>query len=174
MRTLILLDGRDCDRIRLPRWRRRSCAACSQSDVAEAQQQHPLLVAEFGGAETGARAAYVEGVGRRVAVHSGIANSQAAYRFTTLNSAVENAFAMPGGYVYITRQLMGLMNDEAELAFVLGHEVGHIAANHHQARKSAATRNSILGVFGAILGSAVGGNAIGSLALAERAQLQDA
>ena len=38
---------------------------------------HPLLVAEFGGAETGPRAAYVEGVGRRVAVHSGIANSQA-------------------------------------------------------------------------------------------------
>jgi predicted Zn-dependent protease len=75
-----------------------------QSDVVEAQKQHPLLVAEFGGAETGARAAYVESVGRRVAVHSGIANSQAAYRFTTLNSAVENAFAVPGGYVYITSQ----------------------------------------------------------------------
>ena len=70
---------------------------------------------------------------------------------------------MPGGYVYITRQLMGLMNDESELGFVLGHEVGHIAANHHQARESAATRNSILGVLGAILGSAVGGNAFGNL-----------
>ena len=43
---------------------------------------------------------------------------------------------MPGGYVYITRQLMGLMNDESELGFVLGHEVGHIAANHAQARQS--------------------------------------
>ena len=135
----------------------------NQRDVAEAQRQHPELVAEFGGAETGARAAYVEGVGRRVAAFSGTANSVGAYRFTTLNSAVENAFAVPGGYVYITRQLMGLMSDEAELAFVLGHETGHIAARHAQARKSAASRNTILGVLGAILGSAVGGNVFGSL-----------
>lgn len=135
----------------------------SQRDVAEAQRQHPELVAEFGGAETGARAAYVEGVGRRVATFSGIANSAGAYRFTTLNSAVENAFAVPGGYVYITRQLMGLMDNEAELAFVLGHETGHIAARHAQARKSAATRNTILGVLGAILGSAIGGGGFGNL-----------
>ncbi len=135
----------------------------NQRDVVEAQRQHPELVAEFGGAETGARAAYVEGVGRRVAAFSGIANPGQTYHFTTLNSAVDNAFALPGGYVYITRQLMALMGDEAELAFVLGHETGHIAANHAQARKSAATRNSILGVLGAILGSAIGSNAFGSL-----------
>jgi predicted Zn-dependent protease len=135
----------------------------SQRDVAEAQRQHPELVAEFGGAESGARAAYVEGVGRRVAAYSGTANAGQIYHFTTLNSAVENAFAVPGGYVYITRQLMGLMNDESELAFVLAHETGHIAARHAQARKAAATRNSILGVLGAILGSAVGGNVFGNM-----------
>lgn len=133
--------------------------------VQEAQQQHPELVQEFGGAETGPRGAYVEGVGRRVAAYSGV--NPNAYRFTTLNSAVENAFAVPGGYIYITRQLMGLMNDEAELAFVLGHEVGHVAANHAQARQSAATRNSLGGILGAILGSVIGGgigNAISQLA----------
>ena len=135
----------------------------SPRDVAEAQRQHAELIAEFGGAETGARAAYVENVGRRVGAYSGLANSAAALHYTTLNSAVENAFAVPGGYVYITRQLMGLMNDEAELAFVLGHETGHIAARHAQARKSAATRNSILGVLGVLLGSALGGNALGGL-----------
>jgi predicted Zn-dependent protease len=135
----------------------------SQRDVAEAQRQHPELVAEFGGAETGPRAAYVEGVGRRVAAFSGIANSTGAYHFTTLNSAVDNAFAVPGGYVYITRQLMALMNDEAELAFVLGHETGHIAANHARARQSAAARNTILGVLGAVLGAAIGGDGFGSL-----------
>ena len=123
--------------------------------VQEAQQQHPQLIQEFGGAETGPRAAYVDSVGRRVAAYSGV--NPSAYRFTNLNSAVENAFAVPGGYIYITRQLMGLMNDEAELAFVLGHEVGHVAANHAQARQSAATRNSIGGILGAILGSVVGG-----------------
>ena len=132
--------------------------------VAEAQRQHAQLVAEFGGAETGQRAAYVESVGRRVAAYSGIANPGAAYRFTTLNSAVENAFAVPGGYVYITRQLMALMDDESQLAFALGHEVGHVAANHAQQRQSAASRNSVLGVLGAILGSVIGGEIFGNLA----------
>jgi predicted Zn-dependent protease len=137
--------------------------------VAEAQRQHPQLVAEFGGAETGPRGAYVESVGRRVAVQSGIANAPAAYHFTALNSAVENAFAVPGGYVYITRQLMVLMDDESQLAFALAHEVGHIAANHAQQRQSAQSRNSVLGVLGAILGSVVGNNVFGSV-LAQGAQ----
>ena len=132
-------------------------------EVAEAQQQHAALVREFGGAETGSRGAYVESVGRRVAVHSGIANSAAAYRFTVLNSAVENAFAVPGGYVYVTRQLMALMNDESELGFALGHEVGHVAANHAQQRQSAQRRNSVLGVLGSILGSVLGGSVFGDL-----------
>ena len=113
----------------------------NQREVIEAQRQHPELVKEYGGAETGARAAYVEGVGRRVAAYSGVANPGQTFRFTTLNSAVENAFAVPGGYIYITRQLMALIDDESELAFVLGHETGHIAANHAQARRSAAARN---------------------------------
>ena len=126
-------------------------------DVSEAQRQHPALVAEFGGAETGPRAAYVESVGRRVAAFSGVTNPGQSFRFTTLNAAVENAFAVPGGYVYITRQLMGLMNDEAELGFVLGHETGHIAANHARARQQVSQRNTILGVLGAVLGSVVGG-----------------
>jgi predicted Zn-dependent protease len=69
-----------------------------------------------------------------------------------------NAFAVPGGYVYITRQLLGLMNDEAELASVLGHEVGHIAARHSERRQSASLRNGILGALGQVLVGAVAGN----------------
>ncbi|HEU4705188.1 MAG TPA: M48 family metalloprotease, partial [Sphingomicrobium sp.] len=126
-------------------------------EVAEARRQHSELLSEFGGAETGARAAYVESVGRRLAAYSGVANAGGVFRFTTLNSAVENAFAVPGGYVYITRQLMALMDDESQLAFALGHETGHIAANHHRARQSAARRNSISGIFGTLLGSLLGG-----------------
>ena len=142
-------------------------------EVAEAQRQHAEMVAEFGGAETGARGAYVESVGRRVAAYTGVVNAGSAFRFTTLNSAVENAMAVPGGYVYVTRQLLTLMDDEAQLAFALGHEAGHIAANHHQARQSAARRNSIQGIFGALLGSLLGGgigNAIAQLST-QRAQL---
>lgn len=133
--------------------------------VQESQKEHPKLIEEFGGAETGSRASYVESIGRRVAAPSGV--NPGAYRFTVLNSAVENAFATPGGYVYITRQLMALMDDEAQLAFALGHEVGHVAANHQQARESYAQRSSILGVLGAILGSVIGGgfgNAVAEMA----------
>ncbi|URD61206.1 M48 family metalloprotease [Sphingomonas sp. KRR8] len=133
--------------------------------VQEAQRDNAALIAEFGGAETGPRAGYVDQVGRRMALQSGV--DPRSFRFTTLNSAVENAFSVPGGYVYITRQLMGLMNNEAELAFVMGHEVGHVAANHAQARERAASRNSVGGILGAILGSVIGGGfgeAIGQLA----------
>ncbi len=111
-----------------------------QSDVAEASKQHDQIVAEFGGAITGPRAAYVENVGRRVSSFSGTANAGQAYHFTTLNSATENAFSVAGGYVYITRQLMGLMGDEAELAFVLCHETGHVAADHSRTRQKSAQR----------------------------------
>ena len=104
-------------------------------DVAEAQRENAQLIAELGGAETGPRAAYVESVGRRVAAFSGIARPGQALHFTTLNSAVENAFSVPGGYVYVTRQLMTLMDDEFQLAFALGHEVGHIAGNHAHQRE---------------------------------------
>ena len=124
-------------------------------DVAEAQRDHAEIVRELGGAETGPRATYVESVGRRVAAPSGVANPSQAFHFTTLNSAVENAFSVPGGYIYITRQLMGLMDDESQLAFALGHEVGHVAANHAHIREQYAQRNP-LGVFGSIIGAIFG------------------
>jgi predicted Zn-dependent protease len=124
-------------------------------DVADAQRENAELVRELGGAETGLRAAYVESVGRRVSAYSGIANPGQALHFTTLNSAVENAFSVPGGYVYVTRQLMGLMNDESQLAFALGHEVGHIAANHAHIREQYAERSTV-GIFGQIMGAIFG------------------
>ena len=52
------------------------------------------------------------------------------FRFTLLNSAQVNAFALPGGFVYITRGLVALANNEAEIAGVIGHEIGHVVARH--------------------------------------------
>ena len=138
-------------------------------DVAEAQREHAAVVQELGGAETGPRAAYVESIGRRVSAYSGVANPGQALHFTTLNSAVENAFSVPGGYVYVTRQLMALMDDESELAFALGHEVGHIAANHAHAREQYAQR-SPLGVFGQIIGAILGPGVMSNV-LQNRARL---
>lgn len=131
------------------------------SDVAEAQRENAQLIQELGGAETGPRAAYVESVGRRVAAYSGVANPGQSLHFTTLNSAVENAFSVPGGYVYVTRQLMTMMGDESQLAFALGHEVGHIAGNHAHLREQYEQRNP-LGVFGRIVGTVFGNPYLGA------------
>lgn len=138
-------------------------------DVQLAQQENAELVQTLGGAETGPRAAYVDSVGHRVAAFSGVADPARAFHFTTLNSASENAFSVPGGYVYVTRQLLTLMDDEAQLAFAIGHEVGHVAANHAHIREQY-MRRSTLGVLGAIVGSVFGDQAFGG-ALQQRAKL---
>ncbi|MFM2302520.1 MAG: hypothetical protein RLZZ84_2256, partial [Pseudomonadota bacterium] len=130
----------------------------SAKDRQEGAKAHPQLVAEFGGAVTGPQATYVEGVGKRIAVQSGLGNATSDFTVTLLNSSVNNAFAVPGGYIYTTRQLVALMNNEAELAGVLGHEVGHVAARHSAKRQSAATRNTVIGVLGSVLSGVLLGN----------------
>ncbi|HEU0135171.1 MAG TPA: M48 family metalloprotease [Allosphingosinicella sp.] len=133
----------------------------SQSTAATAAKQHPQIVEEFGGEEGGARGDYVKQVGSRVAAQTNIAGGSNAFRITLLNSPVMNAFAVPGGYLYVTRQLVGLANDEAELASVLGHEAGHIAARHSSERKRAGILSQILA---AGLGAVTGSSQLGSLA----------
>jgi predicted Zn-dependent protease len=131
--------------------------------VAEAQKDNAAIVQQYGGAESGPRSAYVDEVGHRIAAFTAVANPGAAFHFTLLNSAVENAFSVPGGYIYVTRQLLTLMDDEAELAFVLGHEAGHVAAGHAQQREQAENRAVwqqlpwilLGGIFGGNIGNAV-------------------
>ena len=144
----------------------------TQTNITPAERKqgdeaHPQLLAEFGGAYAGPQAAYVNRIGQNIAVQSGLSRSPKDFTVTLLNSPVNNAFAIPGGYIYVTRQLMALMNDEAELAGVLGHEVGHVAAQHSKKRQKAATRNTILGVLGAVIGGAIGDNGglLGGLAV---------
>ncbi|MFD1787661.1 M48 family metalloprotease [Sphingomonas floccifaciens] len=132
----------------------------SQSDRAQGAQANPELVAQFGGRYDGPQAAFVERVGKRVALQSGLSNSQNDFTVQLLNSPVENAFAIPGGYVYVTRQLLALMNSEDELAFVMGHEVGHVAARHSAGRQKTST---IGGVLAGIVGAVAGNSGIGQL-----------
>ncbi|MET0362872.1 MAG: M48 family metalloprotease [Sphingobium sp.] len=142
----------------------RTVSSMSPQERQEGSKAHPQLLAEFGGLYAGPQAAYVTSVGRRIAVQSSLSGQQGDFTVSLLNSSVNNAFAIPGGYVYVTRQLTALMNSEAELAGVLGHEVGHVAAQHGKRRQSAAQRNSILGVLGQVLVGAVAGDSgIGSL-----------
>lgn len=134
----------------------------TQAEAQQGADLHPQLLAEFGGSMSGTQAAYVEQVGKNIAVQSGLGNARDSFTVSLLNSSVNNAFAIPGGYVYTTRQLVGLMNNEAELAAVMGHEVAHVAARHSQRRQQAAQQNSLLGAAGAILsGILLGNSAIG-------------
>ncbi|WP_299192204.1 M48 family metalloprotease [uncultured Erythrobacter sp.] len=141
-------------------------SASTPITTTEAQQgadYHPKLLAQFGGAMGGSQAQYVEQVGKNIAVQSGLGNARESFTVSLLNSPVNNAFAVPGGYIYTTRQLVTLMNNEAELAGVLGHEVGHVAARHSQRRQAAAQRNTLLGGLGAVLsGVLLGDSQIGS------------
>lgn len=116
-------------------------------------QEHPKLLAEFGGAYPDPKiSGYVAQVGAQMAANSELPNL--GFTFTLLNSQVINAFALPGGYVYISRQLLALMNSEAELASVLGHEVGHVTARHSAKRYNQQVFSNLAAVgLGIALGS---------------------
>ncbi len=130
----------------------------TQQEAQQGSEADPQIKAEFGGAMTGPQADYVISVGKNIAVQSGLGNARDDFKVALLNSSVNNAFAIPGGYVYVTRQLVGLMNNEAELAAVLGHEVGHVAARHSARRQQTAQQNALLGVLGQVLSGVLFGN----------------
>jgi len=80
--------------------------------------------------------AYVQQIGERLAARSH--RPQLHYTFTILDTQDVNAFALPGGYIYMTRGILAHLNSEAELAAVLGHEIGHVTARHAVRQYSAA------------------------------------
>ena len=128
----------------------------TSKEKANGAKYHPEILKEFGGAYQSPQTNYVQSVGKKIALQSGLANSEGEFTVTFLNSAVNNAFAIEGGYVYITRQLAALCNSEAEMAGVLGHEVGHTAARHSKKRQKQATIANILGAIGTIGGAMLG------------------
>jgi predicted Zn-dependent protease len=113
---------------------------------------HPQILKEFGGAYDDPRlSAYVAGLGQRLVQVT--ETPEAEFRFTVLNSPIVNAMALPGGYIYVTRGLLALTGDEAEIAGVLGHEIGHVLARHTAERVSRAQAGGLLAaVVGAVVG----------------------
>jgi predicted Zn-dependent protease len=101
----------------------------------------------------------VQEIGEQVAANSH--RPELIYRFAVLDSTDVNAFALPGGYIYITRGLLAYLNTEAELAAVLGHEIGHVTARHSVRQHSTATAT---GLVAAVLGAASGIQGADSLA----------
>ncbi|MCS6779027.1 MAG: M48 family metalloprotease [Geminicoccaceae bacterium] len=123
-----------------------------QDEIRIGRQEHPKVLAEFGGEAKEARAReYVQEIGQKVKAVSELA--QQPFTFTLLDSDMVNAFALPGGYVYVTRGLLALADDEAELAGVLGHEIGHVTARHTAQRYDRA----MLAQLGALAATIAGG-----------------
>lgn len=119
------------------------------SEISIGRTTHPKIMAQYGRYQDEAIQAYVQSVGERLAAVSH--RKDLVYRFTVLDSSVINAFALPGGYIYITRGLMAYLNSEAELAAVLGHEIGHVTARHGVRQQSAAQAANLGYTIGAIL-----------------------
>jgi predicted Zn-dependent protease len=129
----------------------------SEEDRARGAEQHPALLAEFGGAYAGEESAYVTAIGEKVATAAGLPQQ---CTFTLVNSDVVNAFAVPGCYIYVTRGLMAIVTSEAQLASVLGHEIGHIAGGHSQRQES----RSLWRTLGVILVSMTGSERLTQIA----------
>jgi len=104
---------------------------------------------QYGVYDDKALQAYVQQVGERLAAKSH--RPRLKYTFTVLDSAEVNAFALPGGYIYVTRGILAHLNSEAELAAVLGHEIGHVTARHAVRQYSAAMAANIGVAVGSIL-----------------------
>jgi len=102
---------------------------------------------------------YVERVGRRVLQESHLRRPgtdrkfrKTEFTFRILDSDTPNAFALPGGYVYLTRGLVTRLNNEAQLAVVLGHEIAHVAARHASRQAFQQQAGQLALMAGAILG----------------------
>ena len=126
----------------------------ASSEAKVGAEEHAKVEQQFGKFMTGDIANYVNSIGQKLAKNTEREDIQ--YRFYVIDSPMVNAFALPGGYVYVSRGLLTLANSEAELAAVMGHEIGHVTARHAAERMSHGT---LAGLGAAVVGIAVGGSA---------------
>lgn len=121
-------------------------------------EEHRKVIQQFGQYANESLQDYVDYIGQRVA--SKTERQNVNYHYTLLDSPMVNAFALPGGYVYITRGLLALANSEAEIASVLAHETGHITGRHAAERYS---RGVVTSLGASILASAIGETGVSDL-----------
>jgi len=132
-------------------------SASAEADYG--READPKITAQYGGeyTENPSLTRYVDSIGQRLAANG--ERKDISYRFKILDTAEFNAFAIPGGYVYISRGILELANNEAELASVLGHEIGHVTARHIAEKMGEQQRARIFTMGAAIIGGALGGGA---------------
>jgi predicted Zn-dependent protease len=136
--------------VRNPVTGRRQIVLVSEAqEIAMGRESDPQVRQQYGIAEGQALQSYIETVGRKLVKVSHRPNLE--WHFAVVDSPVVNAFAIPGGYVYITRGILAYLSNEAELAGVMGHEVGHVTARHSVSQMTKEQLTQIgFGVGGAI------------------------
>src|SRR5262245_4254840 len=97
-------------------------------EIAMGRESDTQVRREYGVADSPALQDYVQTIGKKLVAVSHRPNLE--WHFTVVDSPVVNAFAIPGGYVYITRGILAYFGNEAELAGVMGHEIAHVTARH--------------------------------------------
>jgi len=120
-----------------------------RDEIALGKQTDAEIRVQYGVYDDSALLGYVQKVGQSMTPHTH--RSHLTYHFAILDTPVVNAFAVPGGYIYVTRGILAMMSSEAELAVVLGHELGHVNARHSVAKLS----QLMLAQFGLAIGSAI-------------------
>jgi len=123
-----------------------------QTEVAEGAKAHEEVLKQYGVVKDAGVQSYVNNLGQKLAKLSHRDHLQ--WHFTVLDSPEVNAFALPGGYVYVTRGIMAYLQSEAELAGVMGHEIGHVTARHG-AQRATRQQDASLGVLAATVLGAV-------------------
>ena len=121
----------------------------TKEEVKIGKQADPFIRRQYGVYPNERLQNYVNTVGQRVAKVS--KREGITYSFTVLDASLINAFALPGGYLYVTRGALAQMNSEAELAFVLGHEISHVAAKHGAQRLSQQRSIGIANILAQVL-----------------------
>lgn len=139
-------------------------AMAPQQEIALGLQALPEMLAQYGGEHPDQRAqALVDAVGERIVAQSDAAKTEWNFDFHLLaDPQTINAFALPGGQVFITAALLSKFTTEGQLAGVLGHEVGHVVARHSAQRM--AKQQLTQGITGAVLVAAGGGGSEARLA----------
>lgn len=102
---------------------------------------------------------YIENMGQKLVRANNLHNNPYAYSFTVVDAAAVNAFALPAGTIFITAPIIAMADSEAEIAGVLGHEIGHVTARHTAERMYAAKEEQGSGYLKAGLGGVLGGAA---------------
>lgn len=122
-----------------------------QQELKIGGEEHQKVVKQFGLYNDENLQNYLDDIGDKVSKYT--ERSDVSYKFFLLDSPQVNAFALPGGYVYLTRGIMALAGSEAEFASVVGHEIAHITGRHSAERYS---RSVVTGLGAQIISIAVG------------------